>query len=75
MAGGEAGLLLHAFHRGITDLYSFYNMGMDPLPLPPRPKLTKAFHYACAIILAEIESGEDEKRVSPSQRHKDFIPG
>jgi hypothetical protein len=53
-------------------------MGMDPLPPPPRPKLVKAFHYACAIVLAEMEQGEDDSgKHDPkvlARKHKDFVP-
>ena len=62
------------FYRGVTDLYAFYNIGVDPLPPPPNPNLVKAFHYACALIIAEQEQEANGAAQPKQNKYPGFAP-
>lgn len=63
-------MLLLMFHKGETDLYTFYNRGeVIPLPPPPNPRLTRAFHYACCEYLLELEN-----EANGGSKHNEFEP-
>lgn len=54
-------MLAVAFSRGITNLYEFYNVGIVPLPAPPRPHMVRYFHYAVLLWISETEKESVDK--------------